>query len=73
MTTRTASVDAVVAGVGTGGTITGVAAVLRARRPSFRAIAVEPAASPVLSGGRPGPHQIQGSVPASFPKWSIPP
>ena len=53
-------VDAVVAGVGTGGTITGVAAALHARKPSFRAIAVEPAGSPVLSGGRPGPHRIQG-------------
>jgi cysteine synthase A len=54
------AVDAIVAGVGTGGTITGVAGVIRARKPSFRAIAVEPAASPVLSGGRPGPHRIQG-------------
>ncbi|MBU0514467.1 MAG: cysteine synthase A [Proteobacteria bacterium] len=53
-------VDAVVAGVGTGGTITGVAEVLKSRVPGFRAVAVEPAASPVLSGGRPGPHQIQG-------------
>jgi cysteine synthase A len=53
-------VDAVVAGVGTGGTITGVAEVLKARKPSFRAIAVEPTGSPVLSGGSPGPHKIQG-------------
>lgn len=53
-------VDAVVAGVGTGGTITGIAEVVKARRPGFRAIAVEPAASPVLSGGKPGPHKIQG-------------
>src|SRR5215475_7488094 len=53
-------VDAVVAGVGTGGTITGIAAALRARKPSFRAIAVEPAGSPVLSGGKPGLHRIQG-------------
>ena len=53
-------VDAVVAGVGTGGTIAGIAAALRARKPSFRAVAVEPAGSPVLSGGRPGPHRIQG-------------
>jgi cysteine synthase A len=52
--------DMVVAGVGTGGTITGVAEVIKARKPSFRAIAVEPAASPVLSGGKPGPHRIQG-------------
>ena len=53
-------VDALVAGVGTGGTITGVAQALKARKPSFRAIAVEPAASPVLSGGKPAPHPIQG-------------
>jgi len=53
-------VDILVAGVGTGGTITGVAEVIKARKPSFRAIAVEPADSPVLAGGRPGPHQIQG-------------
>lgn len=53
-------VDIVVAGVGTGGTITGVAEVIKARKPSFQAIAVEPANSPVLSGGRPGPHKIQG-------------
>ncbi len=52
--------DMIVAGVGTGGTITGVAEVIKARKPSFRAIAVEPAASPVLSGGKPGPHRIQG-------------
>jgi cysteine synthase A len=52
--------DILVAGVGTGGTITGVAEVIKARKPSFRAVAVEPAASPVLSGGRPGPHKIQG-------------
>jgi cysteine synthase A len=53
-------VDALVAGVGTGGTITGVSQVLKKRKPSFRAIAVEPAASPVLSGGPPGKHPIQG-------------
>jgi len=53
-------VDIVVAGVGTGGTITGVAEAIKARKPSFRAIAVEPADSPVLSGGQPGSHKIQG-------------
>lgn len=54
------SVDILVAGVGTGGTITGVAEVLKARKESFQAIAVEPISSPILSGGRPGPHKIQG-------------
>ncbi|AVH70481.1 cysteine synthase A [Nostoc sp. 'Lobaria pulmonaria (5183) cyanobiont'] len=53
-------VDIIVAGVGTGGTITGVAEVIKARKPNAQAIAVEPANSPVLSGGRPGPHKIQG-------------
>ncbi|MDB9448088.1 cysteine synthase A [Anabaena sp. CS-542/02] len=53
-------VDMIVAGVGTGGTITGVAEILKARKPSFQAIAVEPTNSPVLSGGIPGPHKIQG-------------
>ena len=53
-------VDFLIAGVGTGGTITGIAEVIKSRKPSFKAIAVEPARSPVLSGGQPGPHKIQG-------------
>jgi len=53
-------VDFVVAGVGTGGTITGVAEVIKKRKPSFKAIAVEPSKSPVISGGAPGPHKLQG-------------
>ena len=54
------AVDFLVAGVGTGGTITGVSEVIKARKPEFKSIAVEPADSPVLSGGDPGPHKIQG-------------
>ncbi len=54
------AVDFVVAGVGTGGTITGVAEVLKQHKPSFKAIAVEPVKSPVISGGAPGPHKLQG-------------
>ena len=53
-------VDILVAGVGTGGTITGVAEVIKSRKPSFRAIAVEPAKSPVIAGGTPSPHKLQG-------------
>ncbi len=53
-------VDIVVVGIGTGGTITGVAEVIKPRKPTLKAVAVEPAGSPVLSGGQPGPHKLQG-------------
>jgi cysteine synthase A len=61
-------VDVLVSGVGTGGTITGVAEVIKKKKPSFRAVAVEPAGSPILSGGQPGPHKIQGIGAGFVPK-----
>ena len=61
-------VDALVAGIGTGGTLTGVAETIKPRKPSFQAVAIEPASSPVLSGGQPGPTKIQGIGAGFVPK-----
>ena len=63
-------VDVVISGVGTAGTFTGVGSVLKARKPGLKMIAVEPEDSPVLSGGQPGPHMIQGTT-STFPSVSF--
>jgi len=63
-------IDTLIAGVGTGGTITGVAQVIKPRKPSFQAIAVEPESSSVIAGGAPGPHKIRASARASSPRCS---